>query len=403
MSKIICDVCGTSFPDTATQCPICGSVRPADAAVVSAAAVSEEAAGYTHVKGGRFSKSNVKKRNKKNTQPKPNKPEDSDREEGSVTGLVILMITLIAIIVLLVAFVVVIVLTQNQSPLDPGGSQSSTVDTNISCTELKVNFDQITLDKPGATDTLKVTPTPFNTTDTVSFVSSDPAVATVDENGVVTYVAEGQATITITCGQETVQSQIICKAVQLVIPPEDFRLNRAEITFTMADESWMLYSGEIDGALITWSSDDETVATVTGGTVVAVGEGTTTVYGEYGGNKVGCNIICDFSQGEETGGATEDNGDSGNNQATGTLHIYAKYFFSPKNYGDFTIDISVDDTLTLMLADESGKEVEAAWSINAQPYASLSGSRVKGLLAGSATVTATYNGKTYTCKIRIVK
>ena len=31
MSKIICDVCGTSYPDTAEQCPICGCSRDAAA------------------------------------------------------------------------------------------------------------------------------------------------------------------------------------------------------------------------------------------------------------------------------------------------------------------------------------------------------------------------------------
>ena len=30
MSKIICDICGTSYPETAKQCPICGCVRPGD-------------------------------------------------------------------------------------------------------------------------------------------------------------------------------------------------------------------------------------------------------------------------------------------------------------------------------------------------------------------------------------
>ena len=29
MSKIICDVCGTSYPDTADCCPICGCPRDA--------------------------------------------------------------------------------------------------------------------------------------------------------------------------------------------------------------------------------------------------------------------------------------------------------------------------------------------------------------------------------------
>ena len=30
MSKIICDICGTSYPETATQCPICGCVLAPD-------------------------------------------------------------------------------------------------------------------------------------------------------------------------------------------------------------------------------------------------------------------------------------------------------------------------------------------------------------------------------------
>ena len=34
MSKIICDVCGTSYPESANQCPICGCVRSGDAVTV---------------------------------------------------------------------------------------------------------------------------------------------------------------------------------------------------------------------------------------------------------------------------------------------------------------------------------------------------------------------------------
>ena len=66
MSKIICEVCGTSYPDTTMQCPICGCVRPGDVQRVTNEINADEngASGYTYVKGGRFSKSNVKKRNK---------------------------------------------------------------------------------------------------------------------------------------------------------------------------------------------------------------------------------------------------------------------------------------------------------------------------------------------------
>ena len=63
MSKIICDVCGTAYPDTASQCPICGCARPDHpqaAAGNSAGEQVDAGGGYTYVKGGRFSKSNVR-------------------------------------------------------------------------------------------------------------------------------------------------------------------------------------------------------------------------------------------------------------------------------------------------------------------------------------------------------
>jgi hypothetical protein len=34
MSKVICDVCGTSFPETDEQCPLCGCAKSADAVIV---------------------------------------------------------------------------------------------------------------------------------------------------------------------------------------------------------------------------------------------------------------------------------------------------------------------------------------------------------------------------------
>ena len=63
MSKIICEVCGTAYPEASTQCPICGCVRPADAnGVPSGPEEKAPERTYLHVKGGRFSKANVRKR-----------------------------------------------------------------------------------------------------------------------------------------------------------------------------------------------------------------------------------------------------------------------------------------------------------------------------------------------------
>ena len=60
MDKIICDVCGTGYPESSESCPICGSPRRADAS--HAMGQKNANAGYTYVKGGRFSSSNVRRR-----------------------------------------------------------------------------------------------------------------------------------------------------------------------------------------------------------------------------------------------------------------------------------------------------------------------------------------------------
>lgn len=66
MNKIVCDVCGTSYPDTAAQCPICGNSKTNTAYTGNSATSGAE--GYAYVKGGRFSHANVKKINNGQTE-----------------------------------------------------------------------------------------------------------------------------------------------------------------------------------------------------------------------------------------------------------------------------------------------------------------------------------------------
>ena len=71
MSKIFCEICGTAYNETATQCPICGSPRPASAEFsVDTPERSDAETRSTPVKGGRFSKSNVNKRLNSTAKPK---------------------------------------------------------------------------------------------------------------------------------------------------------------------------------------------------------------------------------------------------------------------------------------------------------------------------------------------
>ena len=67
MNKIICDVCGTDYPETAAQCPICGCASAgAKTAAGNEPADLEAQAAHSYVKGGRYSKANVRKRLKAN-------------------------------------------------------------------------------------------------------------------------------------------------------------------------------------------------------------------------------------------------------------------------------------------------------------------------------------------------
>ena len=84
MNKIICDICGTSYAESGKQCPICGSVRPGDVQRMTNEVKRDGngSTGYTHVKGGRFSKSNVKKRNQAQNRKRTNEKGSAPKKQN---------------------------------------------------------------------------------------------------------------------------------------------------------------------------------------------------------------------------------------------------------------------------------------------------------------------------------
>ena len=48
MSKIICDVCGTRYPETADQCPICGHIRDASGKTAEDVLILDDVQVETH-------------------------------------------------------------------------------------------------------------------------------------------------------------------------------------------------------------------------------------------------------------------------------------------------------------------------------------------------------------------
>jgi len=429
MSKIICDVCGTSYPDTANQCPICGCVRSIGSQGIENDEIDAQG-GYTYVKGGRFSKSNVKKRSRSSYAEDYEQPEDQEqeepREEKGGTGLLIVAILLLLAIIAVVIYIALNFFgpatpTPTDAPDVPKvtvapqttGAPQTTAPAVIPCQSIMLDASAVSLKSKNAVRMLYTSVLPANTTDTVTFTSSNELVARVDNTGKVIAVSPGQAVITVTCGSASFTCTVSCDfedpTTATTVPPvtettppqEQLKLNRKDITFSSKGESWMLYSGNIAVSDITWTTGNDKIATIKNGKVTAVGSGTTTVYGEYNGVKAECIIRCAFEDESENpgvggnGGVTEDGGTS---DTTGEG-------YSLKNmaggYND-DVTINVGYAFSLQLVDGQGNPVSSvAWSSSNDGICTVVDGKVTGVAAGTATVTAIYEGKEYKCVIRV--
>lgn len=117
----------------------------------------------------------------------------------------------------------------------PSDAPTEAPDT-ISCTALKLEggISTVELFEEGQSYTLPVIVTPADTSDELSFRCSDNTVATVDKNGKVTAVADGVATITITCGDKVLEIEVICNLPAEMDSLAYFVDNCDKIQFTSA-------------------------------------------------------------------------------------------------------------------------------------------------------------------------
>ena len=338
MSKIICEICGTAYSETSTQCPICGYVRSAETAGIMVDEASENATGqYTYVKGGRFSKANVKKRNRdqqkaagtgaaavvNNERTHSEKKKKGKKNIGFILFSIILLLLVLALVVFLTIKYFGRELPEVTIPQDSTPQQTESISDTILCNGVTLDVTEVVLHETGEARMIYAVPTPANTTESLEFQSSDETVATVTENGKIVAVGPGEATITVTCGGFQDTCLVKCEFEKATEPTteqtepttapteettapteapttepaialEQSMFNRKDFSLLFKGEKWTLYTGEIDPSLITWSSDNPNVATIENGVVKAIGRGTTTVYAEYNGVKISCIVRCNF-------------------------------------------------------------------------------------------------------------
>jgi hypothetical protein len=490
MSKIICDVCGSAYADTADQCPICGTAKR-DTNATKPEAQSES--GYNYVKGGRFSHANVRKHNsgreltrmsaekpeepKSNmpplpVAPKPEKPkaekpkpvreekpkpvkeekskpvreekpklvreekfvEEKDPEKaGRITNIILAVIVLILLALVVYAGIYIVrnyetLFPSAKDPTEPQGTQQTVGGVRIPCVGITLPaLDKV--ESAGDPVDLGVTFNPSTTTDEVTYVSSDPAVATVNFKGQITVHSTGSVVITITCGDQTAELSLECVFViptepndptdptgpsQPVTPPivegkllfvDAKGKETKDVTFTKYGEEFQLYKGEVDASYVTFTSSNPDVVTVDAkGKIKVVGKGEAVITAQYGDQKIQCSIRCNKVEVPVSTG-------------------YEISFVDKKNKEENEIDytrgdvtIYVGGSIMVQLYNrETGAPVSGlVWyqSMPEDPYISLqdkgTGVRVTGNevtvgVPGVAyvRVMCDYEGTTYTCIIRV--
>ena len=192
--------------------------------------------------------------------------------------------------------------------------------------------------------------------------SSNPAVAAVDANGVVTGISAGTAVITANMDGNTVSCNVT------VYAPEYSSLNYKAISLYPQQTQTLKLSVEpaeygLDG--LKWTSSNTKVATVNSkGVVTAKAKGTATITASVNGVKRTCKVTV-----------------------------------KPMSISKQNATVYVKKTLKLTVNGGTGK---ATWKSGNKKVATVNANGVvKGIKPGTATITATKNGKKFKCKVTV--
>lgn len=234
MSKIMCDVCGTVFQDTAGNCPICGWIPPSRrrAATEQAAddfdfediPVPTKASKAAHAgEAGAPGKVKLLFSDFQDMMGKLRRDGEEAMVSADVAGqfsspLVISLLIIIVLLLLSTSYLFFRYYLPNRGTAPEVAAPTVTYDTQptaeestvpqIPCTGLVLTSDPAQLSSKGQNWLIHVKVMPEDTTDPVMFISEDVNVATVSADGRVTAVGEGTTSIVITCGSQLIRSKI---------------------------------------------------------------------------------------------------------------------------------------------------------------------------------------------------
>lgn len=243
MSKIICDICGTTYPDTSECCPICGFSNDSSVELPVSDYSEEDFLEEMNVKTSKTPASARKKEifdfDEVNMEEEPEEDyseQDYDEEEEEEeeeprhnTLAIVLLTTLIVVLLGVAAFIYLRYFLPNMGKdesvpttavIQEMETTAETTDPTVPCQQMGMLSAAIAeLNAEGQQFLLHVKAFPENTTDQIIYTSEDESIATVTEDGKITAVSEGETRIIISCGKVVMDCPVIVKYVEETVPP----------------------------------------------------------------------------------------------------------------------------------------------------------------------------------------
>ena len=255
------------------------------------------------------------------------------------------------------------------------------VATTNEVTGVNFNVDKIELTE-AETLLLTVTVTPEDAADTsVTWSNDNPEVASVDGTGLVTALKPGKATITVTTANGlTATCEITVVAKTNEVTSVKFNVDKVDLTESETLQLTVTVTPEdASDTSVTWSSDDEAVATVDANGLVSAlkpGKAIITVT-----TANGLTAICEVTV---------------NARTTTSAGV---------NFNVDNVELTESETilLTATVTSEDAADQILTWSSDDEADATVDeNGLVTALKAGSAIITVTTaNGLTATCKVTV--
>ena len=250
----------------------------------------------------------------------------------------------------------------------------------VAVESITLNITSLILNE-GETITLIATVKPDNATDkTVTWSSSNPTKASVDQNGKVTALTEGTVDITAKAGGKTATCTV--NIMKVNVPVESVTLNVTSLLLIEGETFTLIATVMPDNATnktVTWSSSNPTKASVDqNGKITALAEGTVDITAQAGGKTTTCRVII----------------------MKGNIPVESitldKYYLELME-GEAA-------TLTATVKPDNATDKTVTWSSSNPTKAAVDqNGKVTALTEGTATITALAGGKTAYCMVTVKK